>query len=967
MAADATICEHSAGAETALAELVDDLLSRLRAGESLDADQILAEHAQFASRLRDILPGLRAMCELTTDKDVRRSEIAGDDAANDVLAGVLGDFRILREIGRGGMGIVYEAIQTSLNRRVALKVLPLAAMLDPRHLQRFKNEAMAAASLDHPNIVEVHAVGCERGVHFYAMRYIEGQTLAAVIDGLKCGARSAECGVTSTSPNDDSAETPNSELRTSHSQDTAAINALSTLRTTRPKDFYRLVAELGIQAAEALEHAHQMGIVHRDIKPSNLMLEVRSAECGVRNEKNSELRIPNSQLWITDFGLARIESDATLTMTGDLLGTLRYMSPEQAEGKSAILDHRTDIYSLGITLYELLTLRPAFPADDRQTLLRQIANDEPLLPRKLNSAIPADLETIILKSIAKDPRDRYPSARNLADDFRHYLSQQPLNARRPTLLNRSRRWAARHFALLSAAMVMLSLIAASGIAATVLIARAYKSESDQRTEAEINLRLAQENLQLAADAVESLMVRLVSEPEYAHGNVHAVERLISDAMEFHDRLLSQSDDPKLLKTAGLSCGHAIFIRLTAGLPDKALSAARRARQIFERNLDSDPDSDDRRHWFGNNELELGRLLWATDRHAEAQTPWLRSLTIYKDLAQRAPNEPSFQIRLADTLVYLARWQSHFGDREEAERLVSRSEEAGRNLPDEDGVVYRAYEAPRWQGALFQCQAEIASDKGNLEQAIELLDKAIACQRRANELAPTDPWVKDFIGEHLRIRAATLIRAGRVDEAVKAVEDMVYRGGAFQSAHHHAAELLLLCADQVELASDNKDQVKKYRTRAHELVEKAHTVRNRSTVSQDHFAWFLLTCPDKSFRDPERALKLVKSVTMTVPDRLRAWRTLSLAHYRLGQWDDAEQALQPLLVAGSEESFDATTLYLRAMIEWQLGDRAQASRTFELATSRSAANNSHSTTSDPLAAEAASLLKASVIESQQPGT
>jgi serine/threonine protein kinase len=304
MTTDATLCEHSAGAEMALAALVDELISRLRTGEMIDAEQIAADHPQFSARLRDILPGLRAVCDLTSrGADIPACHSGGADS-NDMLAGVLGEFRILRELGRGGMGIVYEAIQTSLNRRVALKVLPLAAMLDPWHLQRFKNEALAAASLDHPNIVEVHAVGCERGVHFYAMRYVEGQTLAAVIEGM----RNDECGMRNDSvgnglravpdlPQDTAAHsalgTPysvpvdNSALRTQNSElanlnpehrtlnplsDTVAA-ALSTLRTEHPRDFFRIVAELGIQAAEALDHAHQMGIVHRDIKPSNLMIE----------------------------------------------------------------------------------------------------------------------------------------------------------------------------------------------------------------------------------------------------------------------------------------------------------------------------------------------------------------------------------------------------------------------------------------------------------------------------------------------------------------------------------------------------------------------------------------------------------------------------------------------------------------------------------------------------------------------
>jgi hypothetical protein len=185
-------------------------------------------------------------------------------------------------------------------------------------------------------------------------------------------------------------------------------------------------------------------------------------------------------VFITDFGLARIESDATLTMTGDLLGTLRYMSPEQAEGRSAILDHRTDIYSLGITLYELLTLRPAFPTTDRQTLLRQIAGDEPPAPRKLNPAIPADLETILLKAIAKEPRDRYASAAAVVGDLRRFLSSKPILARPPNLLSRLRKSSRRHRTAVTTALATLILCLVVG---TVLIGQAYRSERKQREQA----------------------------------------------------------------------------------------------------------------------------------------------------------------------------------------------------------------------------------------------------------------------------------------------------------------------------------------------------------------------------------------------------------------------------------------------------------------------------------------------------
>ena len=237
-----------------------------------------------------------------------------------------------------------------------------------------------------------------------------------------------------------------------------------------PRDFFRTVAELGIQAAEALDHAHQMGIVHRDIKPSNLMVEsVVSGQLSVvsdrqRTTDNGQRTSPH--LYITDFGLAHIESDASLTMTGDLLGTLRYMSPEQAEGKSAILDHRTDIYSLGITLYELLTLQPAFPATDRQTLLRQIAVHEPVPLRRLKPSIPVELETIIHKSIAKNPEDRYTTARDFADDLSRFRCDQSIRAKPPTLFRRVRKWGRRHKPVVWSLAVCL-LMASVAIGASI--------------------------------------------------------------------------------------------------------------------------------------------------------------------------------------------------------------------------------------------------------------------------------------------------------------------------------------------------------------------------------------------------------------------------------------------------------------------------------------------------------------------
>jgi tetratricopeptide (TPR) repeat protein len=422
--------------ESLVGQVADDFLRRQRDGERPDVEEYIARYPQAAEMLRPILASLRLLeCS-------RSGQAAAVDEAPAEVEGTLGDFRILREVGRGGMGVVYEAVQISLGRHVALKVLPFAAALDERQLQRFKNEAQAAAGLHHTNIVPVYAVGCERGVHFYAMQLISGQTLASVIAELRQRQNGAEVAA---DPQRTSAYVAAPAVVAATAEvDTPLGQALSTQHSTRSVAFFSSVARLGMQAAEALEHAHQVGVVHRDIKPGNLMVDVRG------------------NLWVTDFGLAHIHSDTRLTMTGDLVGTLRYMSPEQALAQRVGIDQRTDVYSLGATLYELLTLRPVFDGRDRQELLRQIAFDEPQAPRRLNRAIPVELETIVLKALAKNPAERYATAQELADDLDRFLKDEPIRARRPTLVQRVRRWGRRHRPAVRALVAVLLMAALLG-------------------------------------------------------------------------------------------------------------------------------------------------------------------------------------------------------------------------------------------------------------------------------------------------------------------------------------------------------------------------------------------------------------------------------------------------------------------------------------------------------------------------
>ncbi len=343
------VCSSPSQDDPQVIQALEAYLAALEGGSRPHRQEFLARYPEIAEALAKGLDGL----EFIQSAAPRLGKGTGAGIAAPVSEAEirpeasLGDFRFVREIGRGGMGVVYEAVQLSLGRRVALKVLPFAATLDPKQLQRFKNEAQAAAQLHHTNIVPVHGVGCERGVHYYAMQFIEGQTLAAMIrelrqlTGLETVDRTDAAGVvaklaselvsgrSATAQRGTTEEQPTGpyappsvgrervagaersdapdrgfdSLSPGHPDTaTAPVAAISTERSTKSRAFFRSVAHLGVQAAEALEHAHSLGVIHRDIKPGNLLIEGEpgASATGVR-------------LWITDFGLAHCQSQPGLT------------------------------------------------------------------------------------------------------------------------------------------------------------------------------------------------------------------------------------------------------------------------------------------------------------------------------------------------------------------------------------------------------------------------------------------------------------------------------------------------------------------------------------------------------------------------------------------------------------------------------------------------------------------------------
>jgi eukaryotic-like serine/threonine-protein kinase len=512
--------------ETRLNAALLAFLDAAEAGHPLERRQLLAAFPDLAAELREFLQSFDEVERLAAPLREATRGLSAPDSSSTGELGRLGDFRLLREVGRGGMGVVYEAEQLSLRRRVALKVLPFAAAIDPRQLQRFQNEALAAAHLRHENIVPVYAVGGERGVHYYAMQFIEGQSLAALIAGLR--PRSSAQGDTTIS------HVP------AASQQTPIEGAPPLTSGTHPlpgagRKYHTFVADLGRQAARALEHAHNMGIVHRDVKPANLMLD------------------PTGQLWVTDFGLARVSSDVSLTLTGEMLGTLRYASPEQALARPGLVDHRSDIYSLGATLYELLALRPIFDGRDRHALLRQIAQEEPTPLRAVDRSIPVELETIILKAIAKEPGDRYATARELTDDLGRFLEDRPIRARRPSLIERALKWARRHKSLVVCGLGALLLLVVGLSIATALTARAYDRERQQRARAEASFQQAREAVRLFEQIAEQ---ELAGNP----GSQPVRQRLLAAALNYYQDFIDQhQDDPSIQAELETSRAHVATI------------------------------------------------------------------------------------------------------------------------------------------------------------------------------------------------------------------------------------------------------------------------------------------------------------------------------------------------------------------------------------------------------------------------
>jgi serine/threonine protein kinase len=625
-------------------DLAEEFANRWRLGERPSIEEYAQRFPEQAEEVRDVLHAV-VMMEQMKPHPGPSTPSNGAAAGPQAPLQRLGEYRIIREIGRGGMGVVYEAEQETLHRRVAIKVLPANLLTSDKVRSRFRQEAMAAARLHHTSIVPVFGVGEVDGHCFYVMQLIEGRSLDQVIRSQESGGRSQESGVRSqesdVSGRGSVTEVLSSKAR-SRRPETSPLTPDSCLQTPDSLPLPpRTVARIGMEIADALAYAHAQGVLHRDIKPSNLMLDERGAA------------------WVTDFGVAKIAEGAGITQTGDVVGTLKYMPPERFSGQS---DARGDIYSLGMSLYEALTLQSPFPDTTPHHLIQLITHKPSWSPRKLNPRIPRDLETIVLKALANEPAQRYQSAGAMADDLRRFLDDRPILAKRAGPAELAWRWCRRNPALaLAAATVFLLLV---GIAVVSLVAYATTAAAHRDTTAALGAEKserehAEHTSALAIQALNRIYdrfapTRLVVTPSTTSDE--GVELppqpaalppeaipLLEDLLRTYEEIARASGSFPKLQAQAAEANHRIGdIRRRLGQHEDAASAYQAAIELYTQLL-PDADNDAIRIKLARAYNEVGRTL----------------RTLHKVDEARRMHESAIQVLAAGSNEFAGRPESRF--------------------------------------------------------------------------------------------------------------------------------------------------------------------------------------------------------------------------------------------------------------------------------------------------------------------
>ncbi len=685
-----------------------------------------------------------------------------------------------------------------------------------------------------------------------------------------------------------------------------------------------------------------MGVVHRDVKPGNLMLD------------------GTGRLWVTDFGLAQFSTDARLTLSGDLLGTLRYMSPEQALAQRKVVDHRTDVYSLGVTLYELLTLRPAFGGDDRQELLRQIAFDEPAAPRRLDRSVPAELETVLLKAIAKSPAERYATAQELADDLERFLEDRPIQARRPGLGVRVRKWGQRHKVLVRAALALLVVTATVLGVATALIWQEQQRTLAERDRASINLRVA---LHALSDVyVRFVMQRLPREAELDEEDQKLLEKVLA---LFEEVAQEDHADARLRLEKGRAYCRIGTIRAKLGQVEQAGAAYEQSVAILEELVAEFPVAREYRAALADSYNALGNFAGDRGRFRDSVRAHLRASRLVEELGADRLDLPAVRYRLAIA------W-SNLGNQLEGAGQIQDAEDAYRKaLACQEQLVADFPTEVRYGSQLAGVLSNLAGllrNQGQLPAARKLVERAISLQQAAVTARPRGEKYRLFLRNHYRVLLDILLKQGEKAKALRLLQQSTsmqeqlvtdypgvpgHRSNLAQSYVTlgkllHEAERLEETVQvyqravdlRSQLLSDSPDDAALRRALApthynlaNFLIEagryesvarhlrRALDLEPRNAVFANALAWFLINCPEKHRRDPARGLPLAQQAVKAEPRNGEYWRTLGAIQAEMSDWKAAIASVEKgmhLLSGG--EGYDWLIL---AEAHWGLGNKEDA--------------------------------------------
>jgi tetratricopeptide (TPR) repeat protein len=668
----------------------------------------------------------------------------------------LGRFEVRRELGRGAFGVVSLAYDSHLRREVALKVPRAEVVVTPDLRARFRHEAMAAAGLDHPNIVPVYEAGEEDSVCFIASAYCPGMTLAAWLR-----------------------------------------------RRTTPVP-YRQAAELVATLAEAVEHAHRRGVLHRDLKPSNVLLDELPAGASAGDGPSVTPRV-------TDFGLAKLldarpgeDGAASPTLSGVIMGTPNYMAPEQADGRAGTVGPAADIYSLGVILYEVLTGRPPFQEDSALETLVQVRTQDALPPSRLRPRLPRDLETICLKCLNKSPQARYPDAQALADDLRRFLAAEPILARPTPRWERALKWMRRHPAIAA----MTGSVAVAAVALAVAIGLANIRLQHERDLAEARRREAVANLRKAREAVDRMLTRVSEERLKDIPQVEPIQRaLLEDALEFYRDFARQArDDPEVLLETSLAFGRLGGCYGRLGRSQESEGCHLEALAIQQKLAAAYPTVAAYRTALARTDLELAKFRRNDDRPAEGAEFLRRALGLLEGLTSADPGEPAYRDIQADAFNVQGMLFEDLGQIPAAEAAYDRATAQFQDLIDRFPTVGRY-------------RSRLAVVGNNLAAMLLVndrrLDEAETIYRHNLEywkgMAASEPAIPDHRSKLALTYdnlAGVLAKTGRKPEAEQALRSAIDLRSAltkyFSSSPHHFEKLAGALNGLAGLVADRGD-------------------------------------------------------------------------------------------------------------------------------------------------------------------